>query len=370
MFKSQAIAVAAVLCAVGALPAVAMAADPIVVSHASGGQDATDQTQTSVVLHAGVVANGHALSCEVDYARDNLDDPDTGPYTAHVPCREAISAQADGEQPVSVALSGLQPHSHYRFQFLIKDTTDATLTRHTNESTFNTLAVAPGVVTGGVTEVYDGGAVLNGTIDPHGDESTCRFDIGTTSAYDGEVSCEVDPGSGEGPVAVHATVTHLDAGVSYHYRLVGAKSDQEVAGADATFTMPAAGSAPGGATTTGGGGTTTTTGGGSGSTGTGHATVGHLSLPASAKVRGGRAKLTLRCASAACRGTLTLKAKVKRGGRTKTVTAGHATVNLAAGKTATVTIRLTSAAKSALRAHHALTIQVSGAGAHQSLRLS
>jgi hypothetical protein len=234
------IALAIVLAACAALPAAASADEPpIAVSHASGGADVSDLAQTTVVLHAGVVANGHRLSCEVDYARDDLEDDDSGPYTSSVPCREALQPGAPGEQPVSAALSGLQPGSHYRFQFLIKDTDDASITRHTNESSFTMLMVAPGVVTGDAVDVRDLGATLTGTIDPHGDRTTCRFDFGPTAAYDNEVSCATFPGSGEGPVAVRADLSGLDPGATYHYRLVGAKSDQEVEGADHTFTVPA-----------------------------------------------------------------------------------------------------------------------------------
>jgi hypothetical protein len=376
MFKPQAAALAAVVTALAALPALAGAAPgdpPIAVSHASGGADVSDLTQTSVVLHAGVVANGHSLSCEVDYARDNFDDPDTGPYTASLPCREAIQANADGEQPISVAIGGLEPGSHYRFQFLVKDRNDASITRHTNESSFTTMMVAPTVVTGPATGIADFAATLNGTVDPHGDATTCRFDIGTTTNYDGEVSCADKPGTGEGPVAVSANVSDLTPGATYHYRLVAAKRDQEVAGADQTFTVPLTPSGGGGGGGTGSGGGTTTGGGNStnnnnGTNGGPTTTAGRLTLAAAQKVRSGRVRLKLSCASHPCRGTLTLKAKLKRGGAARTI--GHARVSLAAGKSQDLSIRLTSAATSALRKHHGLTVQVSGLGVHRTLRLT
>jgi hypothetical protein len=370
MLKSHAAAAAVVLAAL-AVPAAALADDPpIAVSHASGGADVSDVAQTSVVLHAGVVANGHALSCEVDYARDDFDDPDTGPYAAAVPCREAVQPGAPGEQAVSAALSGLQPGSHYRFQFLITDRNDASVTRHTNESSFTTLATAPGVLTGGVTALDAFGATLNGTIDPHGGETTCRFDVGPTTVYDNEVSCANKPGSGEGPVAVYAGLGDLTPGATYHFRLVGAKHDQEVAGADQTFTVPAFG---GGGTATGGGsGTTgggmTTTGGGPGSGGAAGARAGRLVVPAAARSRSGRVALRLRCSAGPCHGTLTLKARLTRGGRARAI--GHATVRLEAGRSATVTVRLTAAARSALRRHHTLAVRIAGAGVNRALRLS
>jgi hypothetical protein len=354
------IALAIVLAACAALPAAASADEPpIAVSHASGGADVSDLAQTTVVLHAGVVANGHRLSCEVDYARDDLEDDDSGPYTSSVPCREALQPGAPGEQPVSAALSGLQPGSHYRFQFLIKDTDDASITRHTNESSFTMLMVAPGVVTGDAVDVRDLGATLTGTIDPHGDRTTCRFDFGPTAAYDNEVSCATFPGSGEGPVAVRADLSGLDPGATYHYRLVGAKSDQEVEGADHTFTVPAIAT-----------GTPPTTG----ATpprpivSPSPTTPGHLTLPASVKTHNGTARLKLHCTSAPCHGTLTLKAKLTTHARTRTI--GHTTIDLTAGQTTTITVRLTAAAKAALRHHHRLTAQVTGAGIHRTLRLT
>jgi hypothetical protein len=59
----------------------------------------------------------------------------------------------------------------------------------------------------------------------------------------------------------------------------------------------------------------------------------------------------MRCAAGTrgCRGTLRLRARFRSGGRTATRTIASRTFNVASGKTATLSVRLSSAARRALR---------------------
>ena len=65
----------------------------------------------------------------------------------------------------------------------------------------------------------------------------------------------------------------------------------------------------------------------------------------SAKIKRGRLSLTVRCAGAPCRGTLVLRARIGR----KSVVLGRTTYAVGAGKTAKVTVKLSSAGRKALR---------------------
>jgi hypothetical protein len=98
----------------------------------------------------------------------------------------------------------------------------------------------PTVSTGSASEVIQGGATLNGTVNPEEAlVSECFFEYGESSSYGKTVSCAESAGelgSGNTAVAVHANVTGLDglAGDEYHFRLV-VKQTVKGFGEDSSF---------------------------------------------------------------------------------------------------------------------------------------
>lgn len=63
-------------------------------------------------------------------------------------------------------------------------------------------------------------ATLNGTVNPEGGPTTCRFQYSTDMSFNKSVPCAVDPGSGTSPVAVSADLTNLAPDATYNFRLV------------------------------------------------------------------------------------------------------------------------------------------------------
>jgi sugar lactone lactonase YvrE len=104
----------------------------------------------------------------------------------------------------------------------------------------------PDAVTGAASNVEpstgesDGGAKLNGTVNPSGAEVTdCEFQYGTSTAYGQAVPCAETPaeiGLGEAPVPVHANLTGLGAGI-YHFRLLVGNAEGSSTGSDFGFTI-------------------------------------------------------------------------------------------------------------------------------------
>jgi hypothetical protein len=81
---------------------------------------------------------------------------------------------------------------------------------------------APGsdVSTEAATNVLPSSATLNGSVNPEGAEvSDCHFDYGTDTSYGQVAPCVPAAGAGSSPVAVHADVSGLASGVTYHFRL-------------------------------------------------------------------------------------------------------------------------------------------------------
>ena len=89
---------------------------------------------------------------------------------------------------------------------------------------------------------------------------------------------------------------------------------------------------------------------------------GVVVVAASARVKGGKAALKLSCSGGACSGKLKLTAKIRQGAKTKNTVIGRATYNIAAGQSKTIKVKLSAAAKKALKSGHTLKAKLSGPG--------
>jgi hypothetical protein len=93
---------------------------------------------------------------------------------------------------------------------------------------------APTVTTGPADRFHLNSARLTGSVDPHGVETSYRFQYGRTTAY-GSSTPAVDAGAGFARLPVTAALSGLAPGTRFHYRLVATNSLGTAAGADATF---------------------------------------------------------------------------------------------------------------------------------------
>ena len=96
----------------------------------------------------------------------------------------------------------------------------------------------PAVVVLGVTELSETGARAMGEVKPGGRTTAYVFEYGPTTAY-GEQSPSASVG-GSSWRAVSARLDGLQAGTTYHYRLVATNVRGTVASAARTFTTPSA----------------------------------------------------------------------------------------------------------------------------------
>lgn len=92
----------------------------------------------------------------------------------------------------------------------------------------------PAVQTGEAKSVGQTTAVLTGSVDPNGAETTYVFEYGTTEAY-GLRTAERSAGAGTAAVAVEVPIERLTASTTYHYRVVATNSAGTVRGPDRTF---------------------------------------------------------------------------------------------------------------------------------------
>jgi hypothetical protein len=329
------------LCGALAFASPALAVDAPTVNTNEG---ASPVGQTTATVSGTVNPNGSAVTeCHVDYGT-SFD------YGSQASC-DALPGDGTSDVTVSASLSSLTPGTTYHIRFVA---TNAGGTTRAFDADFTTTALpAPTVVTGDATTVMEtngraNSATVYGTVNPNGLETQCRFQAGQTTAYGLDFPCEdVSPGSGTSPVTVHASLSGLFANTTYHYRLIAQNASGETIGADRTFTSLGAFVPP-----------------------PPPARTPALSVPSSVTVRSGRASFALICngGGADCRGTLTFTAKVKRGHRTTTITVGKAKVNLAVGESARVTVKLSSAARRALKKSHSLRVSVKGVGRAHTIK--
>ncbi len=129
--------------------------------------------------------------------------------------------------------------------------TDAVYVGDAGHVTSFSFLTVPDVTSTKPTGPTSSSATLTGVIDPSGVELNpgvegCRFEWGETAApYEHTVACDktaAQIGKGSEPVEVHAAITGLLAGRTYHYRLVAANANDVNAsitepslGADVTF---------------------------------------------------------------------------------------------------------------------------------------
>jgi DNA-binding beta-propeller fold protein YncE len=105
-------------------------------------------------------------------------------------------------------------------------------------------------VTTGSAEAKNGGATLEGVVNPDGQEVTsCEFEYGTSASYltnasyGHTIACSSAPGSGSSPVAVSAKLTGLETpatSTTYYYRLVAGNANGAHYGLGSTVAVPPA----------------------------------------------------------------------------------------------------------------------------------
>jgi phosphodiesterase/alkaline phosphatase D-like protein len=290
---------------------------------------ATDITQTTATLNSTANPQGAATTCEFEYGT-------TTGYGTRAP---AATNPGSGTSAVAVRapISGLTPSTDYHYRL---DCANAGGATNGSDQTFRTLPIPPPTATtGAASGVAETTATLAGSVTPNGWVTTCRFEYGTSTAYGSSVDCAAAPGSGPSAIGASAAIAGLAPGTTYHYRIVASNGGGTTNGGDATF-----------------------------ATATPRNCVTDPSLcnvtvtvtSAKAVISGSTAKVPVSCTGdvgGVCRGTAvfkaTVKTKVKKGRKTvvkrRTITVGSAAFDLAAGTKATLSVKLTSAAKSALK---------------------
>ena len=187
---------------------------------------ASSPSAASATLQGEVDPNGGEITaCKLEYGMVAVGE-------SSVPCSPPPGS---GMEPVSVSAqaTGLDANSAYHFRI---SATNAGGTSVGDEHAFTTLPEAPSVITGTASSVTQTTATLNALVDPNGEQVTeCKLEYGPTMSYGSSAPCGIPPGSGQGAVAVSASIAALAAATSYHYRVVATNAKGTGEGRDQTF---------------------------------------------------------------------------------------------------------------------------------------
>ena len=186
--------------------------------------EATAIAGTKATLNGIVFPEGEAVSeCFFEYGT-------TESYGKTVAC-EGATPPDEGEHPVTAAITHLVPNgTKYHFRLAIKRPSG---TSKGKDASFETKET---VITSAASASTPTIATIKGSLNPEGIPYTeCKFEYGLTEAYGSTIACAESPatiGEGTSPVSVHADLSGLSVGATYHYRILAANVDGTAKGKD------------------------------------------------------------------------------------------------------------------------------------------
>ena len=189
----------------------------------------TASGSTSATVAGTVNPNGQTTTWVVQYGKTTSYGSQTGAFNA--------GAGTTGTN-ISTTIDGLAPGTTYHYRLVATNASGGTQGADAVLTTSG--APAPDAVTGAAGSVSSTAATLTGSLNPNGRPTTWFFEYGTSTGYGSRTPAQ-NGGGGTSPFDVSAQVSGLQAGRTYHFRLVATSDGGTSHGADQSF---AAGSAP------------------------------------------------------------------------------------------------------------------------------
>ena len=199
---------------------------PAVVPKATTGEPVGNKKVSGTVSPDGA---GNITECSFEWGESE------GYGEPPVPC-EPASLPYTTEQAVTATLPLPTNEQAYHYRVVAKT---ASQSNHGADETITPHNVV-GLRTEAATEVGRDGAKLNASYDGNGQETKYHFEYGTDTSYGTSSPETVVPGNPNTHTALSFIAAGLDAGTTYHFRVVAKNTIGESLGNDRTFTTPPA----------------------------------------------------------------------------------------------------------------------------------
>lgn len=195
---------------------------------------ATNPTRSSIVAKGTVNPEHSETSYRFVYVKaDEYEPLAVDPYAQGASAAPVSAGAGLGDRSVEQLLTGLRPKTTYHYALVANNS--AGYTRGV-DGTFTTGSFTPPIAaTGTASAISQNQATISGSLDTEGLNSTYGFEIATTTDY-GPPTGLGTIGAGGGQASVSLTLSGLQPGTTYHYRLEVTNIDGTTYGADQTFT--------------------------------------------------------------------------------------------------------------------------------------
>ena len=195
---------------------------------------ASDVSTTGAVLHAQVNPHGQATTYHFEWG-------ETTAYGQQIPLSGEAVGSDEAVHAVEAALEGLATDTSYHYRVVATNCGGCAEGTTAGADQAFTTALPPVVTTAAAGSVSASAATLAGSVNPQGAETAYYFEWGETTAY-GNETAHLGAGNDAAAHQVSAQLAGLDAGRTYHFRLVASNCEGCVAGTsfgqDVTFSTP------------------------------------------------------------------------------------------------------------------------------------
>jgi lysophospholipase L1-like esterase len=188
--------------------------------------NATSVAQNEAVMNGTVNSNGTAAEAWFEYGIN----PTLASFDNTI-TQDIVAGTAT--QPVNQPLAELTPGTTYYFRLVASDGSGSV---EGEISSFTTHNPPPAATTGNPTFITLNGATLNGSVNPNGAATIAWFEYGPDPNLASFNATENrDLGAGRDPVAMDNTLSGLETGATFYYRVVAASVEGEVEGEIISF---------------------------------------------------------------------------------------------------------------------------------------
>ena len=197
--------------------------------------DVSTGEASEITPTGGATLNGTVNPEGVEVTDCHFDYGLTSAYGQSAACEQTVGT---GIVAVTAKLTGLQAGSAYHFRLQAENAN-----KHPAFGADASVQAPPkpAISAAEATNLTKEAADLSVKVNPGGQETTCVFEYGTSTAYEHSFPCTPQPGNGTADVSISQHIENLASDRLYHWRVVATNAAGTTTGVDHSFIYPTAG---------------------------------------------------------------------------------------------------------------------------------